>query len=153
MLQAASKSAFKSTGVLSITFDAASIGKPRKDLLLLAQYCPTTRKAMILPPQVMKMTKAQLESDEVHHPRSRIALTDNPLDEIVVSAASTKAARQINLEHLTALESALQRTNGFGLSAFLPARALEGLPPRAKRYFVPQTCKATGQQRNRATWL
>ena len=77
-------------------------------------------------------------------------IVDDPVKEFLAHAAPDIAERKVNLEYITAIDSALQRSNGFGFSAYIPARDVIGLPPGASRYFVQQKCKYSGKDRRRA---
>ena len=64
-------------------------------------------------------------------------------------AASTER-RAPNRQFLESLDWALQKMNGWGLSAFLPTRRAGALPAGGSRYFAPQPCPITGESRRRA---
>ena len=61
--------------------------------------------------------------------------------------------RQANLKHLLALDWALVRVNGWGLSAFVPSRPCGMLPAGAKRYMTEMACPISGQPRKRSCVL
>ena len=106
---------------------------------------------MVLPPQELKVKRADIEKAEKMHPP--ILFVDNPLEEYLAHPGQPLEERKVNLEYLTAVDSALRRSNNFGLSAFLPARTVGGLPLGAKRYFVLQECNISGKARHRELQL
>jgi hypothetical protein len=151
--QAASRLSFAKPRILSITFDGAAIGKPSRDILLLAQFSPTTNASVILPPQEMKASASKDESMMPEPVRPRLLVADPAEELIVVRPGNPKQTRKANLEHLAAVDSALSHMNGYGLSAFLPVRQVGALPPAALRYWVDQPCALTNGVRRRASQL
>ena len=148
-LQAASRLSFPSRpSILSLCFDGASIGKPSKDVLLIAQHAFPKDCSMILPPQLL----AKKSSASQPKAKTRPMLPDQSAAEEFPLPAKNDA-RQANLAHLKAVDSAMTRSNGHGLAAFLPNRLVGALPHGARRYFVEQPCKLTADGvRQRAPW-
>ena len=58
--------------------------------------------------------------------------------------------RVANRQFLESLDWALKKMNGWGLSAFLPTRRAGAVPAGGNRYFSPQKCPITGEDRRRA---
>ena len=103
---------------------------------------------MILPPQLL----AKKSSASQPKAKTRPMLPDQSAAEEFPLPAKNDA-RQANLAHLKAVDSAMTRSNGHGLAAFLPNRLVGALPHGARRYFVEQPCKLTADGvRQRAPW-
>ena len=103
-MQATSSVSFSSRDVLSIAFDSATIGKPRKDLFCLVQWQASSSSrdgsggiGVVAPPQAIKLTRKALESAGPRPlPHQALALGHDPLEEFMVSKTSTRrSARSI----------------------------------------------------------